>query len=165
MGCVLHGYPVVIGSGFGEASRGEKMALRGTDPESYITEYTLVYEDNVTIRRTRLHSSPSSRRPRVPFSPTPSSACEPDTRNTKYGTRGPELQPCPVIFQALHVGSKPETRNPRPETRNPRPETRKLETETRNPEPEARNPRPGTRNLGPDSWNFSPVQSYAQLCI
>jgi len=22
------------------------MALRGTDPESYITEYTLVYEDN-----------------------------------------------------------------------------------------------------------------------
>jgi len=25
--------------------RGEKMALRGTDPESYITEYTLVYED------------------------------------------------------------------------------------------------------------------------
>ena len=26
-------------------SRGEKMALRGTDPESYITEYTSVYED------------------------------------------------------------------------------------------------------------------------
>ena len=30
---------------FGEVSRGEKMTLRGTDPESYITEYTLVYED------------------------------------------------------------------------------------------------------------------------
>jgi len=29
----------------GEVSRGEKMALRGTDPESYITEYTLVYGD------------------------------------------------------------------------------------------------------------------------
>jgi len=28
-----------------EVSRGEKMSLRGTDPESYITEYTLVYED------------------------------------------------------------------------------------------------------------------------
>ena len=28
----------------GEVSRGEKMALRGTDPESYITEYTLVHE-------------------------------------------------------------------------------------------------------------------------
>ena len=26
-------------------SRGDKMALPGTDPESYITEYTLVYED------------------------------------------------------------------------------------------------------------------------
>ena len=29
----------------GEVSRGENMALRGTDPESYITDYTLVYED------------------------------------------------------------------------------------------------------------------------
>ena len=29
---------------FGEVSRGEKMALRGTNPESYITEYTFVYE-------------------------------------------------------------------------------------------------------------------------
>ena len=26
------------------------MALRGTDPESYITEYTLVYEDYMTLR-------------------------------------------------------------------------------------------------------------------
>ena len=26
-------------------SRGEKMLYAGTDPESYITEYTLVYED------------------------------------------------------------------------------------------------------------------------
>ena len=29
----------------GEVSRGEKMILRRTDPESYITEYTVVYED------------------------------------------------------------------------------------------------------------------------
>ena len=28
-----------------EVSRGEKMDLRGTDPESYITEYTLVHEE------------------------------------------------------------------------------------------------------------------------
>jgi len=38
---------------FGEISRGEKMALRGTDPESYITEYTLVYEDNQSITNPR----------------------------------------------------------------------------------------------------------------
>ena len=29
----------------GEVSRGDKMTLTGTGPESYITEYTLVYED------------------------------------------------------------------------------------------------------------------------
>ena len=29
----------------GEVSRGEKMALRGTDQPSFITEYTVVYED------------------------------------------------------------------------------------------------------------------------
>jgi len=29
----------------GEVSRGEKMLSSGTDPESYITEYTLVYEE------------------------------------------------------------------------------------------------------------------------
>ena len=29
----------------GEVPRGEKMLDSGTDPESYITEYTLVYED------------------------------------------------------------------------------------------------------------------------
>ena len=29
----------------GEVSHGEKMALRKTDPELYITEYTSVYED------------------------------------------------------------------------------------------------------------------------
>ena len=34
----------------GEVSRGEKMALRGTDPESYITEYTLVYEEYISLR-------------------------------------------------------------------------------------------------------------------
>ena len=33
-------------------SRGEKMAVRGTDPESYITEYVLVYEDKL-VRGTR----------------------------------------------------------------------------------------------------------------
>ena len=30
----------------GEVTRGEKMLNSGTDPESYITEYTLVYEEN-----------------------------------------------------------------------------------------------------------------------
>ena len=35
--------PVVVASG--EVPRGEKMLSSGTDPESYITEYTLVYED------------------------------------------------------------------------------------------------------------------------
>ena len=30
----------------GEVSRGEKIALRETGPESYVTEYTVVYEDN-----------------------------------------------------------------------------------------------------------------------
>ena len=29
----------------GEVSRGDTTALRGTDPELYITEYTLVYEE------------------------------------------------------------------------------------------------------------------------
>ena len=29
----------------GEVSRGEKMLYSETDPESYITEYTLVYEE------------------------------------------------------------------------------------------------------------------------
>ena len=29
----------------GEISRREKMLLSGTDPESYITEYTFAYED------------------------------------------------------------------------------------------------------------------------
>jgi len=39
---------VVIDAGSGEVSRGEKMLYSGTDPESYITEYTLVYEENPT---------------------------------------------------------------------------------------------------------------------
>jgi len=30
----------------GEVSRGEKMLYSGTDPESYISEYTLAYEEN-----------------------------------------------------------------------------------------------------------------------
>ena len=42
--CIHHIRPVV--SGACEVSRGEKMLYSGTDPESYITEYTLVYEDN-----------------------------------------------------------------------------------------------------------------------
>ena len=29
----------------GEVSRGETMAFRGTDPESYMTEYTVVYKN------------------------------------------------------------------------------------------------------------------------
>ena len=37
----------------GEVSREEKMALRGTDPESYITDYTLVYEDKLLWSGTR----------------------------------------------------------------------------------------------------------------
>jgi len=35
---------LIVSGLVGEVSREEKMALRGTDPESYITEYTLVYE-------------------------------------------------------------------------------------------------------------------------
>jgi len=38
--------PFVTASG--EVSRGEKMLYAGTDPESYITEYTLVNEDTVS---------------------------------------------------------------------------------------------------------------------
>ena len=41
-------FRVLIDSGLvgrGEVSRREKLALRGTDSESYITKYTLVYED------------------------------------------------------------------------------------------------------------------------
>jgi len=34
------------------------MALGGTDPESYITEYTLVYEDNIPWGREHLGSRP-----------------------------------------------------------------------------------------------------------
>ena len=34
---------------FGEVLRGEKMLFTGTDPESYITEYTLVHEDSIRI--------------------------------------------------------------------------------------------------------------------
>ena len=33
------------GDKLGEVPRGEKMFLSGTDPESYITEYTLAYYD------------------------------------------------------------------------------------------------------------------------
>jgi len=40
----------VIDSGLGEVPRGEKMLYLGTDPESYITEYTLVYEDSQVLR-------------------------------------------------------------------------------------------------------------------
>ena len=45
-------YRVDLGLGFGddglvrsgEVSRGEKMAVQGIDPESHVTEYTLLYE-------------------------------------------------------------------------------------------------------------------------
>jgi len=30
-------------------SRGEKMLYSGTDPESYFTEYTLVYEEKIQV--------------------------------------------------------------------------------------------------------------------
>ena len=33
----------------GEISRGEKIAVRGADPDSYITEYTLEYEDKTCV--------------------------------------------------------------------------------------------------------------------
>ena len=45
-GGVQGGHAVVIDSD-GEVPRGEKMLYSGTDPESYITEYTLVYEDKI----------------------------------------------------------------------------------------------------------------------
>ena len=33
----------------GEVPRGEKMLYSGTDPESYITKHTLVYEDKILL--------------------------------------------------------------------------------------------------------------------
>ena len=43
----VQGRPVASGDRLrAEVSRGEKMALLGTDPESFITECTLVYEKN-----------------------------------------------------------------------------------------------------------------------
>jgi len=41
----VEGEGLVIDSGSGEVPREEEMLYSGTDPESYITEYTLVYED------------------------------------------------------------------------------------------------------------------------
>ena len=60
--------PRVIDSGLvglwwlasGEVSRGEKMLYSGTDPVSYITEYTLVYEERHTCRK-RMPRSVSAR--------------------------------------------------------------------------------------------------------
>ena len=40
---LVHGDRLRVGCG--EVPRGEKMLYSGTDQESYITEYTLVYED------------------------------------------------------------------------------------------------------------------------
>jgi len=40
----IRAFPSVIDSG--EVSRGERMLYSGADPESYITEYTLVYADD-----------------------------------------------------------------------------------------------------------------------
>jgi len=47
---IRRGYEPLIDSGLvgrkaGEVPRGKNMLYSGTDPESYITEYTLVYED------------------------------------------------------------------------------------------------------------------------
>ena len=48
--CRSFGQPTMIDLGFvGEVSRGEKMILRGTDPESCIIKYTLLYEDNLFL--------------------------------------------------------------------------------------------------------------------
>ena len=44
MGVTAHAWRVE-GSGVGEVSRGEKVLYSGTDPESYITEYTSVFEE------------------------------------------------------------------------------------------------------------------------
>ena len=50
----------------GVVSREEKMALRGTDPESYITEYTLVYEDKTYKQTTlALRRKGAYQRPRI----------------------------------------------------------------------------------------------------
>ena len=43
-----------------EVSRAEKMAFRATDPESYITEFTQVYEDNPRTR----NLNPETRNPK-----------------------------------------------------------------------------------------------------
>ena len=39
---------VIDSLGPGEVPSGDKMLYYGTDPESYITEHTLVYEDKIT---------------------------------------------------------------------------------------------------------------------
>jgi len=46
--------------GSGEVSRGEKMLYSGTDPESYITECTLVYEEkNLGVDNGRYPTEPN----------------------------------------------------------------------------------------------------------
>jgi hypothetical protein len=40
---------VAISSQPGEVSRGKKMLLSGTDPESYVAEYNLVNEDKIFV--------------------------------------------------------------------------------------------------------------------
>ena len=45
----------LVGPKAGEVSRGERMLYSGTDPESYITEYTLVNEENTVCVGKRHH--------------------------------------------------------------------------------------------------------------
>ena len=39
-----------------QVSRGKKITLRATDPESYITEYILVYEEKQSLDRSKSSS-------------------------------------------------------------------------------------------------------------
>jgi len=54
--------------GNGEVPRGEKLLYSGTDPESNITEYTLVYEDTITSSLSRSGLTKVGTRVSYPFS-------------------------------------------------------------------------------------------------
>jgi len=54
--------------GSGEVSSGEKMLYSGTDPKSYITEYTLVYEEFVEKPKSpQVRQDPPSKKTTVEF--------------------------------------------------------------------------------------------------
>jgi len=59
-------YTVLVGGELhsqpGDVSRGEKMLYSGTDPESYITEYSLVYEENIEPTPALLNRSSDARK-------------------------------------------------------------------------------------------------------